>query len=93
MSLRFSFRRSLAPGLLELLQAQEADWKPSFPAQIERPTYESPYVTLTLNRSRPQMGNAAQSAELLADIARMTGALRPMIDDYFATSASLPASE
>ena len=85
VSLRFSFRQANAPGLKELLEAKEPDWHSAFPAKIERPAYQTPNVTLTLDRSRPEMGDAAQLAELLDAVARMTAAIRPLVDGYFAS--------
>jgi hypothetical protein len=91
VSLRFSFRQPQAPHLLELLQAREADWKPSFPATL-RLADETPYATLTFDRPRPEMANTTQAAEVVTDVARMTGVLRPIIDEYFASTAPRSAS-
>jgi hypothetical protein len=89
VSTRFSFRSAKAHGLRELLEARRSEWEPSFPAKIDSPPYETKFVTLTLDRSRPEVGDHTKLDALVAGVAGMTAALRPLVDEHFAATAEL----
>jgi ankyrin repeat protein len=46
-----------------------------------------PYLTLTLDLTRPEIGNKGQLDKVFETLARMTDALRPLVDSYFHTQA------
>jgi hypothetical protein len=87
VSTRFSFRSAKAPGLKELLEARRSEWEPKFPARIESPAYEAKFVTLTLDRPCPEIGDRDELAALVNGVVGMTSVIRPIVDKQFAATA------
>jgi hypothetical protein len=88
VSLRFSFRKTSAPGLQDLLDKREATWRSRFPAKFDQSDYETVYATLTLDLPRPEIGNKDQLKAILSALGNMTAALRPLVDGYFETNGT-----
>jgi hypothetical protein len=85
VSCRFFCRLDETRGLKEMLEARRTDWQKLFPATEQRPTAALPYLTLTLDLTRPEIGNKSQLDAVFDALARMTDALRPLVDSYFHT--------
>jgi hypothetical protein len=85
ISLRFSFRRTVAPGLEMLLESKKKEWMTAFPAHFERSIYETKFATVTRELPPPVMGDTVQLNSIMRAIAQMAEALRPLVDEYFAT--------
>ena len=89
VSTRFSFRSARAPGLKQVLEARRSEWEPRFPAKIGSPAYEAKFVTLTLDRPCPEIGDREELAALVDGVAGMTAVLRLIVDEHFAAKVEL----
>ncbi len=84
LSLRLKFRHDDLPGLRELMEQRRDDWREQFPAEFTSPPYRTVYTYLAYEVPMPKMGNAGALAEVVERTERMTEAMMPLLDEYFA---------
>jgi len=81
--LRLSFRKELAPGLLEHLEAQRGIWDSQFPGEFENPPYPTVFANLTRELPRPKFGDQDGLDQMTEAFRSMADALVPIVEAYF----------
>ncbi|MDX2142031.1 MAG: hypothetical protein SFV19_01640 [Rhodospirillaceae bacterium] len=88
VTLRLSFRKELAPGLQEFLEAKWAEWVRQFPAQFENPPYPTVFASLSRDLLRPKIGDQVALDAVARAQQDMAEALIPLINAYFASQGA-----
>ena len=84
MSLRLKFRHDDLPGLRGLVDERSDGWREQFPAEFAEPPYPSVYTTLAYELPMPEMGDTAALADVVERTEKMSEAMVPLLDEYFA---------
>lgn len=84
LSFRLSVNKRHAPGIEKYLEDRRDEWISDFPAELEKPSSESPYVTLSLEVPLPEIGDQAALRRTVEMLHAMTRSLIPLIDGFFA---------
>lgn len=77
------FDETAAPGLKEYLVEREGRWKEHFPAEPSASSNSKNIVSLMYRIPSPAMGDEVAVNELTTKVGRMTGAIVPLLNEFF----------
>ena len=90
MALRLSFKKALAPSLVEFLAEHKSEWADAFAGNLETPSYETAYACYTLDFQRPVNGDAEAAGFIFAALERAAVVILPLVSTYFRQEVTKP---
>ena len=90
VALRLSFKKALAPSLVEFLAEHKSEWADAFAGNLETPSYETAYACYTLDFQRPVNGDAEAAGFIFAALERAAVVILPLVSTYFRQEVTKP---
>ncbi len=76
-------RKDEMPGFKDFIDQRRDQWRHAFPAEFDNPPYTIVNAALVYARPAPEVGDAAALADIVRQVESMTGAMVPLVNEYF----------